>query len=240
MATAKENLHEHHRLRMKARFLKEGFKGFSEHEKLEMLLFYAVPRQNTNETGHELLRRFGSISKVLEADVSELCKVKGISEHSAILFKIVLSMCESYVLDKTPHVDHYEYDEMGRFFCSYYAGKTKESLSAVYLDNAMNVIRSEQFSEGDVNIASIDVKRLVTSCINCGASSVVLAHNHPSGVVIPSSDDIEANATLAVTLNMLNITLVEHYIVSDDTYSGIVSKIVTRTSDTIKDLFIKQ
>ncbi len=232
----KINVHEHHRQRMKNRFLKEGFDVFADHEKLEMLLFYAVPRQNTNEIGHELLRTFGSFSRVLEADISELCKIKGISEHSAILIKMILPICNAYLLDRQPDIQTYEYDEMGKYFCAYFAGFTTESCCAVFLDNSLNIISMERLADGEVNALNLNLRHIATQAVKLGASSVVLAHNHPRGTVIPSAIDIETTNAASNSLGLLQINLIEHYIIAGDRYSGVVKKTMSRVSEDFRHL----
>lgn len=85
----KKNPHEGHRERMKQRYLSQGLDGFAEHEVLEMLLFYSVPRADTNELAHALLDRFSDLHGVLSAEPRELCQVSGVKMHTAILFRLV-------------------------------------------------------------------------------------------------------------------------------------------------------
>ena len=98
------NLHEGHRQRLKERFIKNGLSDFEDHNVLELLLFYSVPRSDTNELGHKLLKKFGSLSNVFDAPVDELCKVEGIGLHSATLIKLIPELCNLYYVVKSDKV----------------------------------------------------------------------------------------------------------------------------------------
>ena len=87
--TAKENSHSGHRVRLKQRFLSEGLDAFNEHQILELLLFYTIPLKDTNEIAHDLIKTFGSLSRVFDAHPKELQKVHGISEHSSTLISMI-------------------------------------------------------------------------------------------------------------------------------------------------------
>ena len=91
--------HEGHRARMKARFLKEGFQNFADHEIMEFLLYYAMPRKDTNEIAHALIERFGSLSAVFDAPYEELMEIKGIKEHSATLIKLIPALARRYSVE---------------------------------------------------------------------------------------------------------------------------------------------
>ena len=81
-------IHDGHREKMRQRYLKSGLDGFADHEALELLLYYAIPRKDTNPIAHALMERYGSLSAVLTAPVEDLCKVEGIGENAAILLRL--------------------------------------------------------------------------------------------------------------------------------------------------------
>ena len=95
----KKNVHEGHRDRLRQRFLQEGLENFQDHNVLELLLFYSIPRKDTNEEAHNLINRFGSLSGVFDASFEELCEVKGIGENSAALIKIMPELFKKYEVD---------------------------------------------------------------------------------------------------------------------------------------------
>ena len=217
------NPHMLHRKRLKARFSEGGFNGFSEHEILELLLCYALPRQDTNKIGHALIDRFGSLSRVFEADVGELCETSGISEHSALLLKMVPELCRAYLTDKGKEVKTYDdYDDAGRFFVNRFIGVSAEEIYAAFLDNGYHLLDCVKISEGVVNASAISIRKVATIALMRNASFVMLAHNHPGGTVIPSGDDLNVTRALSAALEMLGVHLAEHYIVAGEQYVGIL------------------
>lgn len=95
------SIHDGHRQRLKQRFLEEGLESFTDIQVLELLLFFSVPRQDTNPIAHALLDHFGSLYQVLEAPVEELRKVKGVGEQSALLLSLMNDVARYYQVDRT-------------------------------------------------------------------------------------------------------------------------------------------
>ena len=101
MSNQRDNLHRHHRLRLKNRFLRSGLDDFEPHNVLELLLFFAVPQGDTNELAHVLLNKFGSISDVFAAPYSELIKIKGVGDHTATMLKLMPELFKVYIKERT-------------------------------------------------------------------------------------------------------------------------------------------
>lgn len=220
---AVKNLHADHRSRMKARFRKEGFENMRQHEMLEMLLYYSIPRKDTNEIAHTLIAKYGSLSGVFDAPISSLCEVKGISEHSATLIKMIPLLAKEYISDLGKDRKNYsDYAETGEFFVSKFIGAVREQLYAAYFDNGMHLIDCVKISEGAVNSSDVNIRDIVTGALSKDASFVVIAHNHPKGVLIPSGEDLDTTRACATALSLINVTLREHYIVSGTNYMGII------------------
>ena len=106
-------MHEGHRKRLRENFLKNGLDNFQSHNVLEMLLFYTIPRSDTNETAHRLIDRFGSLSAVLEAPVEELMKVKGVGERTATFLHLIPEITRVYLKDKQENVKNFRYSRKG-------------------------------------------------------------------------------------------------------------------------------
>ncbi len=217
------NLHADHRKRMKARFLAHGLASFDAHEILEMLLYYALPRRDTNGIGHELIRKFGSLSSVFDAPVEELCTVDGVSEHSAILIKMIPQLAREYMNDLDSDKETFcDYDKAGSFFASKFIGSVTEEVYIALFDNGMHLIDCKKGNVGEVNSSSVSIRNLVSYALGKNASFVMLAHNHPGGTVIPSGDDLNVTKACETALNMVDVKLAEHYVVSGSRYMGIV------------------
>ena len=223
------NLHEGHRQRLKERFIKNGLGSFEDHNILELLLFFSVPRNDTNEIGHRLLQRFGSISNVFDAPVEELCKVDGIGMHSATLIKLIPELCSIYNVDKTENIEIVSStNAAGKFFVPRFMGKNDEEVHILLLDDKKKIIKSEMVSKGTVNASAVSIRKIVSFAVNSNATAVILAHNHPGGVALPSSNDIVVTRRIYNALKIMEINLCDHIIVAGDDFvsmqeSGIFS-----------------
>lgn len=223
MDNIRENIHAEHRQRIKARFLESGFDGFSDHEILELLLYYALPRKDTNVIGHQLLDTFGSLSGVFHAPIRELCRINGISEHTAILLKMVPQLAKVYIADcNRERATLGDYDAAGSFFVTKFIGSETEEVYTALLDNGMHLIECSRSSAGDVNSSPLSIRQLVSQALTKNASFVMIAHNHPGGTVIPSGEDLSMTRACEAALNLVGVKLTEHYIVSGNNYMGIL------------------
>ena len=134
-------MHENHRERVKKRFLSSGLDDFAPHNVLELLLFYAVPQKDTNQTAHLLIDRFGSLDKVFDATVEELKEVNGIGDHAATLIKLIPALARRYAIEKNKEgLVFNNVDTMGQYFVSQYIGVTVETVLLLSLDNKFNAI----------------------------------------------------------------------------------------------------
>ena len=218
-----QNLHAHHRQRMRDRAMKNGFENFADHELLEMLLHQSIPRVDTNPIAHALLEKFGSVKGVLDSSVSDLCAVKGVGQASALQLKLTVEFLRRYERDSLER--RTLYNSLGntvRFLFPYFVGKGVETLYIMLLNNRMNLIRCEKISEGTVNCTDSSVRKIVELALGHQASSVILAHNHPNGLTTPSSADLDMTDTLNNHLQTLGVTLLEHIIFADRRYMPIM------------------
>ena len=209
-------VHDGHRNRLKARFLSQGLSGFEDHNILELLLFYSIPRSDTNEIAHALLDKFKSLSSVFDAPLEELCKVKGISSHSATLIKLIPQMMAAYHTDKTKNIESINsVKEAGKYFVPRFHGKTNEEVYVLLLDDKNKIIRCEKLFEGVVNSTPISAKKVVAAAVNSNATGVILAHNHPTGIALPSHADVVATEKIFKALELINVRLYDHIVVAD-------------------------
>lgn len=212
-------VHDGHRKRLKRRFLSEGLDSFEDHNILELLLFYALPRSDTNEIAHRLLEQFKSLSGVFDAPLEELCKIKGISEHSATLIKLIPRLTSAYHTDKSKDIKIISStNAAGKFFVPRFYGKANEEVHVMLLDDKKKVIKCEKVFEGTVNSTPITVKKVVAMAVNSNATGVILAHNHPGGIALPSKSDLRATEKIYRALELINIQLCDHIIVADDDF----------------------
>ena len=215
-----ENMHKGHRERMRSRFAEHGLDAFSDVEALEILLFYALPRCNTNEIAHMLLERFGSFRGVLEADASELSTVKGVGESAAVLISLVREMNRRYILsDRAEGRNIMKNTESAvDYIRPLFAYCTDEIAYAVTLNSAGRVLRCHRLAEGMSNRVEFSARQVVDLALRDNAAYIIMAHNHLSDVALPSRADLAATLKIRETLLSIGVTLADHIIVSGDEY----------------------
>lgn len=213
------SIHDGHRERMRERFLNEGLDNFTEIQALEMLLFYCIPRQDTNALAHELLARFGSFSQVLDTSPQELMKVKGIGDKAALFMKLVPALGLYYSTNKAKQNKVLRTtDDCGEFLMARLDGRCNETVYLLCLDAKCKLMSCQQVGEGSVNSASVPIRRVVEMALAANATTVVLGHNHPSGIALPSDEDILTTRRIAAALDAVEITLADHIVVADGDY----------------------
>lgn len=212
MSDSSRNLHENHRARVRKRFEHEGLKTFADHNVLELLLFYSIPQKDTNDIAHRLLDEFGSLSAVFDAPKDVLMNVVGVGENTATLIKLMPELFSRYEQDKIKNesivLDSAE--AAGKYFMSRFIGANTEKLYAVCLDNNCKVKKFVEVSEGNPDYTDLNMRKLVSEAINTNSSSVIISHNHPSGVAAPSAADVDATRALILMLKKLGIRVNDH------------------------------
>lgn len=227
------SLHEGHRDRLRERFITEGLDHFEPHVILELVLFYALPRRDTNPIAHDLLRRFGgSLSRVFDAPLEELMKVKGVTKNAAVLIKLFPEVCRRYLIDfNYDHMIVKNSSDAAKHLVPLFLGKTNESVALMCIDSKGKVLFCHEVFEGSVNAAFVSARRIVEVAVRYATTDVILAHNHPSGTAIPSEQDILATRQVAKALGSVEINLVDHLIVADHDWVSLAA------TPTLRDLF---
>ena len=209
-------IHDGHREKMRRRFLQGGLEPFADHEALELLLYYAIPRRDTNPIAHALMERYGSLAAVLDAPVEDLQKVEGIGESAAILLKLAPQLYRKAKLsDAEQETVLSSVERVGAYLLERFAGEKNEVVYQLCLDRKGRLLACKKLGEGGIASADLDVRRLVENAILTGASAVILSHNHPSGVALPSRDDYAATDRAKAALNVVGVALTDHIIVAD-------------------------
>ena len=213
------SIHSGHRERLRSRFLKEGLDNFEEVNALELLLFYCIPRKDTNELAHALLDHFGSFHQVLDATPDELMTVPGIGEGTATFLPLIASACRYYRVNQANNVTALDtIEKCGDYLVNYFHGRKNETIMLLCLDAKCKRIVCREIGEGSVNSASVSARRVAEIALSVNATSVILAHNHPSGIALPSTDDINTTKLIAKSLHAVDIVLTDHIIVAEDDY----------------------
>lgn len=212
-------IHDGHRQRKKEQFRKHGLAAFADHEVLELLLFYAVPRQDTNPIAHRLLERFGSLEGVFCASHEELLKVEGMGESAATLIRLMFPLCRRVRTEGAKHeIILNSSERLGEYFLKMFLGERQEVFYEACLDAKGRLLACFRLAEGGADRVNVSLRAVTENALNSGASLVALAHNHPSGVALPSDEDNQTTLQIERLLSGIGIGLVDHIIVADRDY----------------------
>lgn len=215
-----ETKHEHsgHRDRLRKKFISNGFDGFENHEVLELMLYYAIPRKDTNPIAHKLLDLFGSVSAVLDAPLDTLIDA-GLSYNAAVYLRTFPEISRIYLDDKHNNDKKVVTEEnLGDIILPKFIGRDYEAVLLLLLDAKYKEVFCGIISKGSVNACEVYVRKIIETSVLYNAKFAVLAHNHPSGVALPSGQDLETTKKVSEALKLIMVTLIDHVIVADNDY----------------------
>lgn len=217
------SLNEGHRQRVKNRFLAEGLDAFEEVHVLELLLFYCIPRSDTKLLAKELIAHFGSLAQVLEATPEELQKIKGIKEHTATFLNLITAVSRYYQVHRRSQITVLNtIEKCGQYLLPYFIGRPNETVFLLCLDAKCKVLCCREVGTGSVNSAGVSVRKIVETALGVKATTVILSHNHPSGLALPSGDDVLTTRRIAAALQAVEIILADHIVVADEDYVSLI------------------
>lgn len=231
--TQEKDIHKNHRQRVFDRLQKDGLDSFYDHEILELMLFYTVPRMDTNPIAHRLINEFGSFSAVLGADIKSLQKVQGVSEKTAILINMIPSLMRRYNMDRLePKSAIDSFEKASKYVKALMMGKSKENFYVLCLDVENKLIKAQKLKEGSATELIVNPRAIVVEATKHDSVGVIIAHNHPRGSAQPSFEDIACTKKIALALGVIGIPILDHIIVSDsDVFSfkreGLILEIMT-------------
>ena len=213
-----KNLHAGHREKMRDRFIHDkGFENFEDHQILELLLFYANARGDTNPVAHELLEQFGSMKGVLEARPEQLMQVKVIGKQQAVLISMVVPLTRVWHRCAMAAPQRIGNSREAEEYClSILAGERTERFYVISLNAKCNVLGRRKISEGSLSEVSAYPRMVMETALNYNAHSVLLCHNHPGGTCAPSPEDISSTIQLQRLLNGVGILVLDHIIIAGD------------------------
>ena len=210
--------HTGHRQRLRNRVVREGLEHFDDHQILELLLFYAIPRGDTNAIGHRLIQHFGRLSAVFDARISDLQQVPGVGEQAAILIHSLPAVMRRYHADRimrdAPILNSAQ--AVSDYLRPLMAGRSREVFYVLCLDSRLRVKFPARIAQGTVKDAYVHPREVVDAALAHHSSAVVLAHNHPSGHLAPSQADHNLTRQLVNALSLIDISVLDHVIIADD------------------------
>lgn len=215
-------VHDGHRERLKESFLKNGLSSFNDINALELLMFYSIPRRDTNTVAHALLDHFGSLDKVFEAKFEQLAAVPGVGESTALLLSLVPQIMKKSAIAAINNVRYLRTrEEIGSYFVPHFMNEQEEVFIMVCLNNNSEIINCLEISRGDLKSVPASPRKIAETALRMNAASVMLAHNHPHGIAAPSSEDILVTRKIKQSLSLLDIQLVDHIVVAGEKFTSI-------------------
>ncbi|MBN1601178.1 MAG: DNA repair protein RadC [Chitinispirillaceae bacterium] len=212
--TSEKNSVEGHRKRLLQRYQQNGISALHDHEILELLLTFVLPRKDTKPIARKLLDRYKTIGGVINTPIDELAGVEGIGERSAAMFLLIrdlIAYCLNEKYQKQSVVSHRrDVEEYLRF---YFGQRRDEYVAVLFLDNANHIIRTEIIAEGTVNQCAVYPRIVIEKALRNSATSMILAHNHPGGSVSASDADWLITERLFTVGKLLEIPLLDHIII---------------------------
>lgn len=213
-----KGIHNGHRNRVRDKFLSDGLESFCDHQILELLLFYGIPRKDTNEIAHKLINNCGSLSAVFDSPI-EVLEECGLSRSASVLLKMIPPLCQKYIDDKYKNDDKIINEEnIIQRIMPKFIGIDTENVVLLLLDGKGKELYCGIINRGSVNACEVYTRKIIELAMKFHASGAVVAHNHPSGIPLPSAEDINTTINLKKALSVIGIRMIDHIIVADMDY----------------------
>ncbi len=209
--------HAGHRTRLRSKLLSSQFDYLCQHELLELLTFFSIPRRDTNELAHAILNYYGNnFSAVFEASPGELKKIPGVGENTAALITLVRCIIRELEKEKLKEIQILTTtEEIGQFAIRLLTGHRNEVFYAIFLNNSNKVLAYTKITEGSVNEITVEPRKIVEEALKFPKTKqVILVHNHPSGNMAPSGADMDTTRLITRALNTVDIRVRDHVVVS--------------------------
>ena len=230
-----------HRQRLRDRFLERGLDGFSDSEILELLLSFGTPRSDCKDPARAALQQFGSLSAVLEEPLSGLQQIKGIGPKNAFAVYFIQTVAGRYLKDRLQGKRYlHGSSEVRDYLTHTMRGLKKEVFTVIYLDSSHAILGSEIVAEGTINVNTVYPRELIQQALTKNAAAMIVAHNHPSGSLSPSAQDMQLTRTIALLGSMMQIQLLDHILIGNGSYSfadhGLMTEIREQCRETMESL----
>jgi DNA repair protein RadC len=206
-----------HRARLRKRLLDGGIEAIADHEIVEYLLMTAIPRRDTKPLARALIKRFGSLAGVLNAEPRALALHPGMGETSAAALKIVAlavrRLARTGVQDQPVLAS---WQALIDYLTVDMAHLRHERVRVLYLDSKNRLVLDDLLTEGSLDEAAIHPRDVVKRALDLGAAALILVHNHPSGSPEPSRADVAVTNRIAEAGRLLGILVHDHVIVGKE------------------------
>lgn len=213
------NLHVGHRERLRARAVENGLESFNEHQILELLLGYYLPRVDTNPIAHRLIDEFGSLGAVLEAKAEDLSKIDGMGEKAASFLHLIPHILKAYKKSKmATGLTLTSPQQVFKYLGEVVKYVPHEELYVICLNGKSKVLNTKLLAKGTSNQVDFSLQQITKLALQIGSSGIILVHNHPSGTTEPSLEDIALTKKVYLALSLNGICVMDHLIIGKDDY----------------------
>lgn len=211
---------EGHRARLRDRFLLNGLDGFSDAEVLELLLSFGTPRTDCKEPARKLLNKFGAFSKVIEAPLAALQEVQGVGPKNGFALHFVHAVASYYLKERLTGKRYlHSSQDVIDYLTHSLRGLKKEVFTVIFLDASHAIIDSAVVAEGTLTVNTVYPREIIKKALDFHAAAIIIAHNHPSGSLQPSPQDMKLTRSLFMLCSSMQIQLLDHLIIGDGFYS---------------------
>jgi len=215
---AKTHSNHGHRERLRKRYIDHGLDALSDHEVIELLLFYSLRQGDTKDLAKSIIEKIGGLHDVFEAHPHEIMQRTGLSEVTAALLSLPTELFKRYNRTKAERKNFRNSAELGEYAQSLFIGELQECVYLICFDNKMRLIRTECVARGTADRAEIYPREVIRTAVRYNTSFVALAHNHPSGDAQISQSDIAATSKLKQIMEDIDIDVVDHIIVAGNDF----------------------
>lgn len=219
-----KNSREGHRKRLQERYLSCGYRSLLDYEIVEFLLFPIIPRRDTKGLAKELLQKFSSVNGIFEASLEELRSIKGLGDVSSTYIKFLGDMYSYYYEEKVLNklsgskISIKTQNELLNYLRKSIGISQNEEFKVLFLNSNNEVLGIETLFEGTIDKSAVYPRKILEKVLSYNARSIVFAHNHPSGNTTPSQKDIELTNTLKDFFRLVDVSILDHIIISRDSY----------------------
>lgn len=218
--TKEKDLHSGHRARLREKVRKAGLETLSEHEIIELMLNYAIPRKDTNPLAHKLINNFGSLAKIIDADYYDLLKVEGLGEETALYFNIISSLIKLYKVSKAKEESVFIKNTLEgvKYFRDNFNIDGKEFVHVVCLSKMCKIVSSFSFYGSSDAEVKFDFKEFMDKINHENVKSILMFHTHPKGSVQPSREDVQTTQRCLYVSALMGIEFLDHLIFNENEY----------------------
>lgn len=210
---------EGHRRRQREKFLKGGLDGFFDYEIIELLLTLGTPRRDCKFQAKEAMQEFRTLRGVLEASVDELQRIKGIGPHNIFGLKLIQEVSRRFLKEKMMSKPYcHSSEEVFEYLYHTLRDLKREKFKVLFLGSKNQILEEKTIFEGTVDTSAVYPREILKEALRCNASSLIFAHNHPSGDPSPSMSDRGITKELVFAANVMQLRVLDHIIIGNNRY----------------------